>query len=95
MESRNIPTLEEIQSFQTTPAHFWGYATNSRGVPIYCSYASEEHVRKKLHAEYERLSQEHQHAVYPPFDECLKPTAVERNPHMHGLRLVMKPISFK
>lgn len=95
MESRKIPTLEEIQSFHTTPAYYWGYSTNSRGMPKYCSYSSEEDVREALRAEYDRFSRNHPHAVYQPFDGCLKPEPVERNPHMHGLRLVMKPTSFR
>ena len=95
MESRNIPTLEEMQSLHTTPAYFWGCSTNSRGMPKHCKHSSEKDVREKLHEEYERFSRNHPHAVYPDFDECLKPELVERNPKMHGLRLAMRPTSFR
>ena len=95
METRKIPTLEEIQSTRTTPAHFWGYSTDSRGMPIYCEHSSEEEVRDVLYADYERILKDHPHAKYPEFSECIKVEPVARNPKMHGLRLCMKPTSFK
>ena len=80
--------------FFTSPAYFWGVATNSP-MPRPCTFASEKAVREKLQADYDDVARKHPDVEYALFDLCLKPEVAVRCPDMHGLRLVMKPLSFR